>query len=111
MEVLNLIRLFWGWVFPYISRIHTAYIGEYLHFRYLKSLVNKLKGDFEKSSPGGGHMTWPPIYNWVADRTREKPVGINDAFSDLSLLESSNKNEWSYLTRKNCLIKGYSPEN
>ena len=41
MEVLNLIkRLFWGWVFPYISHIHTAYIGEYLHFRYLKSLVN-----------------------------------------------------------------------
>ena len=26
---LNLIRVFWGWVFPYISRIriHTAYIG------------------------------------------------------------------------------------
>ena len=21
-------RLFWVWVFPYISRIHTAYIGE-----------------------------------------------------------------------------------
>ena len=21
-------RLFWGWVFPYASRIHTAYIGE-----------------------------------------------------------------------------------
>ena len=40
MEVLNLIRLFLGWVFPYISRIHTAYIGEYLHFRYLKCLVN-----------------------------------------------------------------------
>ena len=36
-------RLFWGWVLPYISRIHTAYIyiyiGEYLHFRYLKCLV------------------------------------------------------------------------
>ena len=32
MEVLNLVRLFWGWVFPYISRIHTQliyiYIGE-----------------------------------------------------------------------------------
>ena len=28
LEVLNLIRLFWGWGFPYISRIHTAYIGE-----------------------------------------------------------------------------------
>ena len=28
MEVLNLIRPFWGCVFPYISRIHTAYIGE-----------------------------------------------------------------------------------
>ena len=25
---------------PYISRIHTAYIGEYLHFGYLKSLVS-----------------------------------------------------------------------
>ena len=31
--------LFWRWVFPYISRIHTACIGEYLHFRYLKCLV------------------------------------------------------------------------
>ena len=40
MEVLSLIRLFWGWVFPYISRIHTAYIGvSYLQFRYLKCLV------------------------------------------------------------------------
>ena len=29
MEVQKyLIRLFWGWGFPYISRIHTAYIGE-----------------------------------------------------------------------------------
>ena len=28
MQVLNLTRLFWGWVFLYISRIHTAYIGE-----------------------------------------------------------------------------------
>ena len=28
MEVLNLIRLVLGWVFPYISRIHTAYTGE-----------------------------------------------------------------------------------
>ena len=44
MEVLNLIRLFCGWVFPYISRIHTAYIiyigVSYLHFGYLKCLVN-----------------------------------------------------------------------
>ena len=24
MEVLNLVRLFWGWIFPCISRIHTA---------------------------------------------------------------------------------------
>ncbi len=28
MEVLNLIRLFWRWAFPYISRIHRVYIGE-----------------------------------------------------------------------------------
>ena len=41
MEVLNHIRLFGGWVFPYITRIHTAYIGvSYLRFRYLKCLVN-----------------------------------------------------------------------
>ena len=47
MEVLNLIRLFWGWVFPCISRIHTAYIGEYLHFRYLKCLVmDDLESEF-----------------------------------------------------------------
>ena len=32
-QVLNLIRLFCGWVLiPYISRIHTAYIGEYLEY-------------------------------------------------------------------------------
>ena len=42
MEVLNLIRLFWERVFPYISRIHTAYIGKNLHLRYLKcSVINK----------------------------------------------------------------------
>ena len=40
MEVLNLIRLLWGWVSPYISLTYsTAYIGEYLHFRSLKCLV------------------------------------------------------------------------
>ena len=37
MEILSLI--FSGWIFPYISRIHTAYIGEYLYFRYLTCLV------------------------------------------------------------------------
>ena len=39
MEVLNLVKLFWWWVFPYISLIY-IYIGEYLHFRYLKCLVS-----------------------------------------------------------------------
>ena len=39
MEVLSLIRLFWGWVFPYISLTYCLY-SEYLHFRYLKCLVN-----------------------------------------------------------------------
>ena len=28
IEVLSLKMLFWGWGFPYITRIHTAYIGE-----------------------------------------------------------------------------------
>ena len=45
-----LIRLFWGWVFPYISRIRTDYIG-FLHFRYLKCLVN-LGETFEKNALG-----------------------------------------------------------
>ena len=36
---LNLVRQFWGWVFAYISRIHTASISAYLHCRYLKCLV------------------------------------------------------------------------
>ena len=63
MEILNLIRLFLGlgFVFPYISRIHTAYIGEYLHFSYLKCLVIRLpKFGFDDSFPtsraarGGG---------------------------------------------------------
>ena len=44
MEVLNLVMSIFRWVFPYISRIHTAYIGEYLHFRYLKCLV--IKGQY-----------------------------------------------------------------
>ena len=43
---LNLVSgYFWGWVFPYISHIHTAYMGEYLHFRYLKCLVKETTGE------------------------------------------------------------------
>ena len=38
-QVLDYKAMFGGWVFPYISRIHTAYIDEYLYFRYLKCLV------------------------------------------------------------------------
>ena len=39
MEVLSLIRLFWGWVFPYISLTYCLYRWGFLHFRYLKCLV------------------------------------------------------------------------
>ena len=47
MEVLKPIRQFCGVGFPVsISRIHTAYIGEYLHLRYLKCLVK----------------TWPEVW-------------------------------------------------
>ena len=38
MEVLNLVRLFWG-EFSLTSALHMAYIGEYLDFRYLTCLV------------------------------------------------------------------------
>ena len=41
MEVLSLNRLFWEWFFPYISRIHTAYVGFQIppFGWYLKCLV------------------------------------------------------------------------
>ena len=39
MEVLNLIkRLFWEWVFPYISRIHTAIGFRTSIFRYQRNV-------------------------------------------------------------------------
>ena len=41
MEVLNLVRLFLGG-FPLTWALQTAYMGEYLHFRYLKCLVMKV---------------------------------------------------------------------
>ena len=39
MEVLSLVRLFWGWIFPYISLTYCLYRWGFLHFRYLKCLV------------------------------------------------------------------------
>ena len=61
---LNHIRLFWGWVFPYISRIHTAYIGvSYLQFRYLKSLVTICSlWDAWKKYFGGKNFLDPKSY-------------------------------------------------
>ena len=32
MEVLYLIRLFWGWGVPYIGLTYYLHLGEYLHF-------------------------------------------------------------------------------
>ena len=83
MEVLSLIRLFLRWLFPYISRIHTAYIGEYLHFRYLKCLVISIipqyiwippsnLSDFSDTSPLGW---WVPMYEVSSFRAHE-PLAI-----------------------------------
>ena len=36
---MKLISGYFAGGFPYISRIHTADIGEYFHFKYLKCLV------------------------------------------------------------------------
>ena len=49
MEVLNLIRLFWGWFFPCISLTYS--LGEYLHFRYLKSWVITRRVDPSHNGP------------------------------------------------------------
>ena len=51
MEVLNLIRLFWEWVFPYISLTYSLYIGENLHFRYLECSV--IHGAYSSLHIGG----------------------------------------------------------
>ena len=73
MEVLNLIRLFWGWVFPYISRIHTACIGEYLHFRYLKCLVIWCKNR-QKFLPGKKHVFWVhSLHSRIAPENKPSP--------------------------------------
>ena len=54
------IRQFWGWLFPYISCIHTAYkrCESYLHFRYLKCLV-KRGLDFSRNTTEG--LGSPPL--------------------------------------------------
>ena len=61
MEVLN--RHFGGGVFPYIIRVHTAYTGKYLHFRYLKCLVI-VRVDTQPSSP------------WLVGWLLPQPIGI-----------------------------------
>ena len=50
MEVLNLIRPFWGWVFPYISLTYSLYRWGFLHFRYLKCLVMQWTNRTNKST-------------------------------------------------------------
>ena len=56
---LNLRRLFRRWGFPYIGRIHTAYIAEYLHFGYLKCLLKHLFfGDLPRFATFGWFFTW-----------------------------------------------------
>ena len=63
MRVLNLIRLFWGWVSPYIS-LHTAYIGEYLHFRYLQCLVTICWGERFHGAMGEPVVFWMRLLCW-----------------------------------------------
>ena len=62
MEVLNLVRLFWGWVFPYISRTYSFYRWGFLHFRYLKFLVMLWLGCCNIPNPN------PPCQNWVQQK-------------------------------------------
>ena len=55
MEVLNLVRLFWWWVFPYISLIYSLYRWGFLHVRYLKCLV------IQYSSSGSADEGWTSL--------------------------------------------------
>ena len=60
MEVLNLVSGDFGDGFSLTKALHTAYIGEYLHFRYLKCLVNQVfifqgvRPRYFRSSKNGG---------------------------------------------------------
>ena len=82
MEVLNLVfAYFGGWVFPYISRIHTAYIGEdFLRFRYLKCLVKQwfTISEFPSSD-----------FGWWKIRVRHRPIS--------SKCEKSTEQNWQHL--------------
>ena len=72
MEVLNLIRLFWGWVFhgfplhkPYP---YSLYRWGFLHFRYLKSLVTR--GTYWTAThPPPGVICCRPSCNWSSKLT------------------------------------------
>ena len=56
MGVLNLIRLFWGLVSPYISLTYSLYRWGFLHFRYLNCLVNSFQMRcFNRVSPPTGN--------------------------------------------------------
>ncbi len=96
-------RLFWGWVFPCISRIHTAYRWGFLHFRYLKSLV-----------------TFPkPRFYWNYEISIEKPsfrkkiwlhphkTSCNLTCTNTHIFLTPPKNTWAvFKTFIGCLIEG-----
>ncbi len=59
MEVLNLIRLFWGWGFPYISLTYSLYMWGFLHFRYLKCLVMVVDNSLRPGLVTKKIKSWP----------------------------------------------------
>ena len=54
--------MFGGYVSPDISRTNTAYIGEYLHFRYLKCLVVGCEVDEEVGMIDRRDTLWSRIF-------------------------------------------------
>ena len=93
------LRLFFrGWVFSYISHIHTAYIvGDYIHCRYLARCAAIADRLYIRRSFYNPLLKWPKItwvsqgllfhpYKWSYNPTRWGP--LTTIFVDLSLVEN-----------------------
>ena len=102
---VDLIRLFGVWVFPYISRIHTAYIGEdSSNLGTWKLLVIKLLVNLVVCGP----LVWIPIGSpYERDCYLRSPHRIPKVTGPKPPIENhqlSDKTLWKFPTKKKSLF-------
>ena len=104
MEV-RIFGYFWAWSFPYISRIHTAYMTVRIpnHFRYLKCLVIFWKVGFPKKWTSGKPT-------WLAGKS---PIFLQEIHFQSGSIFQPSYLSWSRSVRKNRngrnIYKGENP--